>query len=117
MIWSTDISDPLKPEVISTVGLPWQKSDTVGLGNDPPPNENARRARPATRSRQPEVLRLVGRRRRGNRLHRSTRTQTVGPRQLDAALCRLDDITTDEHGRLFLIDRWNGGMHSVEYTG
>jgi hypothetical protein len=28
-----------------------------------------------------------------------------------------NDIGTDEHGRLYLIDRWGAGMHIVEYTG
>jgi hypothetical protein len=28
-----------------------------------------------------------------------------------------NDITADEHGRLYVIDRWDGGMHIVEYTG
>jgi hypothetical protein len=28
-----------------------------------------------------------------------------------------NDIGMDEHGRLYLIDRWGAGMHIVEYTG
>jgi hypothetical protein len=28
-----------------------------------------------------------------------------------------NDIGADEHGRLYLIDRWGAGMHIVEYTG
>jgi hypothetical protein len=28
-----------------------------------------------------------------------------------------NDIGTDEHGRLYLIDRWGAGMHILEYTG
>ncbi len=28
-----------------------------------------------------------------------------------------NDIGTDEHGRLYLIDRWGAGMHIVEYSG
>ena len=28
-----------------------------------------------------------------------------------------NDVGADEHGRLYLIDRWDGGMHIVEYTG
>lgn len=28
-----------------------------------------------------------------------------------------NDIGTDEHGRLYLIDRWGQGMHVLEYTG
>jgi hypothetical protein len=26
-------------------------------------------------------------------------------------------VGTDEHGRLYLIDRWGAGMHILEYTG
>ena len=28
-----------------------------------------------------------------------------------------NDIGSDEHGRLYLIDRWGQGMHILEYTG
>ena len=28
-----------------------------------------------------------------------------------------NDIGADEHGRLYLIDRWGAGMHILEYTG
>ena len=28
-----------------------------------------------------------------------------------------NDIGCDEHGRLYLIDRWGAGMHILEYTG
>jgi hypothetical protein len=28
-----------------------------------------------------------------------------------------NDIGADEHGRLYLIDRWGVGMHILEYTG
>jgi hypothetical protein len=28
-----------------------------------------------------------------------------------------NDVGTDEHGRLYLIDRWGAGMHILEYTG
>jgi hypothetical protein len=28
-----------------------------------------------------------------------------------------NDVGTDEHRRLYLIDRWGAGMHIVEYTG
>jgi hypothetical protein len=28
-----------------------------------------------------------------------------------------NDIGSDEHGRLYLIDRWGAGMHILEYTG
>jgi hypothetical protein len=28
-----------------------------------------------------------------------------------------NDIGADEHGRLYLIDRWGQGMHILEYTG
>ena len=41
VIWTLDISDPLKPEVVSIWGLPWQKSEGDGEGNDPMPAESA----------------------------------------------------------------------------
>ena len=28
-----------------------------------------------------------------------------------------NDFGRDEHGRLYLIDRWGAGMHILEYTG
>ena len=40
VIWTLDISDPLKPEVISIWGLPWQKADGQGVGNDPMPADS-----------------------------------------------------------------------------
>jgi hypothetical protein len=40
VIWTLDISDPLKPEVISIWGLPWQKADGAGVGNDPMPADD-----------------------------------------------------------------------------
>jgi hypothetical protein len=39
VIWTMDISNPLKPEVVSIWGLPWQKADDGGFGNDPHPAE------------------------------------------------------------------------------
>lgn len=33
------------------------------------------------------------------------------------AAIQSNDIGSDEHGRLYLIDRWGAGMHIVEYTG
>jgi hypothetical protein len=39
VIWTMDISDPLKPEVLSTWGLPWQKADGKEKGNDTRPAE------------------------------------------------------------------------------
>src|SRR3546814_4340114 len=33
-----DISDPLRPEVVSIWGLPWQKADGGDLGNNPMPH-------------------------------------------------------------------------------
>lgn len=39
VIWTMDISDPLKPELVSIWGLPWQKTDNDGVGNDPHPAE------------------------------------------------------------------------------
>jgi hypothetical protein len=41
VIWTMDISDPLKPEVVSIWGLPWQKAEGRGEGNDPMPADNA----------------------------------------------------------------------------
>jgi hypothetical protein len=35
-----DIKNPLKPEVVSIWGLPWQKNEGGELGNDPVPNAN-----------------------------------------------------------------------------
>src|SRR3546814_10538367 len=35
VIWTMDISDPLRPEVVSIWGLPWQKADGGDLGNNP----------------------------------------------------------------------------------
>jgi hypothetical protein len=40
VIWTLDISDPLKPDVISIWGLPWQKADGEGVGNDPMPADD-----------------------------------------------------------------------------
>lgn len=34
VVWTVDISDPLKPKPISTWGLPWQKTDGIGVKND-----------------------------------------------------------------------------------
>ena len=41
VIWTLDIRNPLKPEVISIWGLPWMKTDGDGVGNDPMPSEDA----------------------------------------------------------------------------
>ena len=41
VIWTMDIRDPLRPEVISIWGLPWQKADREGEGNDPRPADTA----------------------------------------------------------------------------
>ena len=35
----------------------------------------------------------------------------------DRAAVQINDIGTDEHGRLYLIDRAGAGMHILEYTG
>ena len=43
VIWTLDIRDPLKPEVVSIWGLPWMKSESAELGNDPMPHEEATR--------------------------------------------------------------------------
>jgi hypothetical protein len=37
VIWTLDIKNPLKPEVLSIWGLPWQKKDGAPPGNDPRP--------------------------------------------------------------------------------
>ena len=37
VIWTMDIRDPLKPEVVGIGGLPWQKEDAGALGNNPMP--------------------------------------------------------------------------------
>jgi hypothetical protein len=39
VIWTLDVRDPLKPEVVSIWGLPWQKADGEGEGGDPMPSE------------------------------------------------------------------------------
>ncbi|WP_431282787.1 LVIVD repeat-containing protein [Humitalea sp. 24SJ18S-53] len=39
VIWTLDIRNPLKPEVISIWGLPWQRAEGAALGNDPMPAE------------------------------------------------------------------------------
>jgi hypothetical protein len=41
VIWTLDISDPLKPEVVGIWGLPWQKAEGRGEGNDPMPADTA----------------------------------------------------------------------------
>ena len=41
VIWTLDIRDPLKPEVVSIWGLPWQKADGQAPANDPHPAETA----------------------------------------------------------------------------
>lgn len=41
VIWTMDIKNPLKPEVVSIWGLPWQKADGEGEGGDPMPHEDA----------------------------------------------------------------------------
>jgi hypothetical protein len=42
VIWTMDISNPLKPEVLSTWGLPWQRNRGGERGNDPMPGEKTR---------------------------------------------------------------------------
>jgi hypothetical protein len=39
VIWTLDVRDPLKPEVVGIWGLPWQKADGEGEGGDPMPSE------------------------------------------------------------------------------
>ena len=41
VIWTLDIKDPLKPEVISQWGLPWMKADGEGETGDAQPHEEA----------------------------------------------------------------------------
>ncbi len=41
VIWTLDVRDPLKPEVLSIWGLPWQKTEGRGEGNDPMPADDA----------------------------------------------------------------------------
>jgi hypothetical protein len=41
VIWTMDVREPLKPEVVSIWGLPWQKADGTGSGNDPRPADTA----------------------------------------------------------------------------
>ncbi|MFT8244994.1 LVIVD repeat-containing protein [Roseomonas sp. BN140053] len=41
VIWTLDLRDPLRPEPISIWGLPWQKTEGEGEGNDPTPAETA----------------------------------------------------------------------------
>ncbi|MFZ0990186.1 MAG: hypothetical protein WAN27_20950, partial [Xanthobacteraceae bacterium] len=41
VIWTLDIRDPLRPEVISICGLPWMKTDSGDVDNDPHPHEQA----------------------------------------------------------------------------
>lgn len=40
VIWTLDIRDPLKPEIVSIWGLPWQKAKDIGPGNDPMPADD-----------------------------------------------------------------------------
>ncbi len=41
VIWTLDIRDPLKPDIVSIWGLPWQKMEEGGeLGNNPMPANN-----------------------------------------------------------------------------
>lgn len=37
VIWTLDIRDPLKPDIVSIWGLPWQKAQGSGSANDPRP--------------------------------------------------------------------------------
>jgi hypothetical protein len=41
VIWTLDVRDPLRPEVVSIWGLPWQKTQTGGDGSDPRPADSA----------------------------------------------------------------------------
>jgi hypothetical protein len=41
VVWTMDITNPLRPDVLSIWGLPWQKADGEGKCNDPHPAETA----------------------------------------------------------------------------
>ena len=41
VIWTLDVSNPLKPDVVSIWGLPWQKAEDKGGGDDPRPADTA----------------------------------------------------------------------------
>ena len=41
VIWTLDVKNPLKPEVVGIWGLPWQKAVSEGEGGDPMPHEQA----------------------------------------------------------------------------
>src|SRR5712675_1222429 len=41
VIWTLDVKNPLKPDVIGIWGLPWQKAEGEGQGGDPMPHEDA----------------------------------------------------------------------------
>ena len=91
VIWTLDIRDPLRPEVVSIWGLPWMKNE---IGRSRQRSASARgsdhAARPADDPRQPHVLRLVGRRHLDHRLHRFARHEACRPHQMVAAVSRLD---------------------------
>jgi hypothetical protein len=40
VIWTMEVSDPLKPELVSVWGLPWQKAENGGVANDPHPSDS-----------------------------------------------------------------------------
>jgi len=41
VIWTLDVKNPLKPDVVGIWGLPWQKAEGEGQGGDPMPHEDA----------------------------------------------------------------------------
>ena len=41
VIWTLDIRNPVKPEIVSIWGLPWQRAEGSGSGNDPMPADSA----------------------------------------------------------------------------
>jgi hypothetical protein len=41
VIWTLDVKNPLKPDIVSIWGLPWQKVEGKGEGDDPRPADNA----------------------------------------------------------------------------
>ena len=61
VIWTLDIRDPLKPEVVSIWGLPWQKAEGRGRGQRPDARrDDLHAARPADDPRRPHVSPLSG---------------------------------------------------------
>ena len=92
VIWTLDIKNPEKPEVISQWGLPWMKAaDGVGEVRQRAAARGSRHAaRPADDPRQPHVRGVVGRRHLGDRLLRPVQHEAGRAPVLGAALPRLE---------------------------